>query len=114
MRNLHADQEVAVQTEHDETHWLQVGNGVRQGCLYLFRLHANGALSGADLKDDKHDFKIGGGNISNMHYANYKGHCYRFNFFILHPIDTPPCRESLLGCLKRISTSNFFIYKLVV
>ena len=43
LRNLYADQEAIVRTEHGTTHWFQIGKEVRQGCilsLCLFNLYA--------------------------------------------------------------------------
>ena len=43
LRNLYADQEATVRTEHGTTDRLQIGKGVRQGCILspcLFNLHA--------------------------------------------------------------------------
>ena len=33
LRNLHAGQEATVRTGHGTTDWLQIGKGVRQGCI---------------------------------------------------------------------------------
>ena len=33
LRNLHADQEATVGTGHGTADWLQIGKGVRQGCV---------------------------------------------------------------------------------
>ena len=33
LRNLYADQEATVRTAHGTTDWLQIGKGVRQGCI---------------------------------------------------------------------------------
>ena len=43
LRNLYADQEVLVRTEHGITGWFQIGKGVHQGCILspcLFNLYA--------------------------------------------------------------------------
>ena len=43
LRNLHAAQEATVGTGHGTIDWLQIGKGVRQGCIlshWLFNLHA--------------------------------------------------------------------------
>ena len=33
LKNLYADQEATVRTEHGTTDWFQIGKGVRQGCI---------------------------------------------------------------------------------
>ena len=33
LRNLYADQEATVRTEHGTIGWFQIGKGVRQGCI---------------------------------------------------------------------------------
>ena len=33
LRNLYADQEATVRTEHETTDWFQIGKGVLQGCI---------------------------------------------------------------------------------
>ena len=33
LRNLYADQEATVRTEHGTTDWFQIGKGVHQGCV---------------------------------------------------------------------------------
>ena len=43
LRNLYADQEATVKTEHGTTDWFQIEKGVRQGCILspcLFNLYA--------------------------------------------------------------------------
>ena len=35
LRNLCADKEVTVRTEHGTTDWFQIGKGVRQGCIFV-------------------------------------------------------------------------------
>ena len=38
LRNLYADQEATVRTGHGITDWFQIGNGVRQGCIFTYIL----------------------------------------------------------------------------
>ena len=33
LRNLYADQEATIRTEHGTTDWFHIGKGVRQGCI---------------------------------------------------------------------------------
>ena len=42
LRSMYAGHEVTVRTGHGTTDWLQIGKGVRQGCIchYLFNLYA--------------------------------------------------------------------------
>ena len=57
LRNLYAGQEAKVRTGHGITDWLQIGKGVRQGCISspcLFNLYAeymrNAGLDEAQLE----------------------------------------------------------------
>ena len=38
LRNLYAGQETTVRTRHGTTDWLQIGKGIRQGCILLLCL----------------------------------------------------------------------------
>ena len=43
LRNLYADQEATIRTEHGTNDWFQIGEEVGQGCIlssYLFNLYA--------------------------------------------------------------------------
>ena len=54
LRNLYAGQEATVRTEHGTTDWLQIGNGVRQGCILspcLFNLYAEYIMRNAGLDE---------------------------------------------------------------
>ena len=54
LRNLYAGQEATVRTGHGTTDWLQVGKGVRQGCILsscLFNLYAECIMRNAGLEE---------------------------------------------------------------
>ena len=54
LRNLYAGQEATVKTEHGTTDWLQIGKGVRQGCILspcLFNLYAEYIMQNARLDE---------------------------------------------------------------
>ena len=52
--NLYAGQEATVRTGHGTTNWFQIGNGVRQGCIFspgLFNLYAEYIMQNARLDE---------------------------------------------------------------
>ena len=72
LRNLYASQEAAVRTGHG-TDWLQIGKGVRQGCILspcLFNLDAEYILRNAGLDEAQAGIKIAGRNIHNLRYPD--------------------------------------------
>ena len=72
LRNLHAGQEATVRTAHG-TDWLQIGKGVRQGCILspgLFNLYAECIMRNAGLQEAQAGIKIAGRNINNLRYAD--------------------------------------------
>ena len=73
LRNLCADQEATVRTEHGTTDWLQIGKGVRQGCILspcLFNLYAEYIMRNAGLEEAQAGIKISRRNINNLRYAD--------------------------------------------
>ena len=73
LRNLYADQEATVRTAHGTTDWLQIGKGVRQGCILspcLFNLYAEYIMNNAGLDEALAGIKIARRNINNLRYAD--------------------------------------------
>ena len=73
LRNLYAGQEATVRTGHGTTDWLQIGKGVRQGCilsLCLFNLYAEYIVQNNRLDEAQAGIKIAGRNINNLRYAD--------------------------------------------
>ena len=62
-RNLYAGQEATVRTGHGTTDWLQIGKGVRQGCILsscLFNLYAEYIMRNAGLEEHKLESRLTG------------------------------------------------------
>ena len=73
LRNLYAGQEATVRTRHGTTDCLQIGKGVRQGCILspcLFNLYAENIMRNAGLEEAQAGIKISGRNINNLGYAD--------------------------------------------
>ena len=73
LRNLYADQEATVRTEHGTTDWFQIGKGVCQGCILspcLFNLYAEYIMRNAGLEEAQAGTKIAGRNINNLRYPD--------------------------------------------
>ena len=73
MRNLYADQEATVRTEHGTIDWFQVGKGVGQGCILspcLFNLYAEYIIRNTGLDEAQTGIKIAERNINNFRYAD--------------------------------------------
>ena len=72
LRNLYAGQDATVRTGHVTTDWLQIGKGVRQGCILspcLFNLDAEYIMRNAGLEEAQAGIKTAGRNINNLRYA---------------------------------------------
>ena len=62
---------------HGTTDWLQIGKGVRQGCilsLCLFNLYAEYIMRNAELEETQAGIKIARRNINNLNYADDTTH----------------------------------------
>ena len=73
LRNLYAGQEATVRTRHGRKDWLQIGKGVRQGCVLspcLFNLYADYIMKNAGLDEAQAGIKIAGRNTNNLRYAD--------------------------------------------
>ena len=64
LRSLYAGQEA---TGHGTTDWLQVGKGVRQGCL--FNLYAEYIMRNDGLHEAQAGINVSGRNTNNLRYA---------------------------------------------
>ena len=73
MRNLYAGQEATVRTGHGTRDWVQIGKGVRQGCILspcLFNLYTEYIMRNTGLKEAQAGIKIARRNISHLRYAD--------------------------------------------
>ena len=73
LRNLYADQEATVRTEHGTTDWFQIGKRVRKGCILstcLFNLYAEYIMRSAGLNEAQAEIKIARRNIHNLRYTD--------------------------------------------
>ena len=73
LRNLYPSQEASVSTGHGTTDLLQIGKGVRQGCIFspcLFNFCAEYIMKNAGLDEAKAGIRIARRNINNLKYAD--------------------------------------------
>ena len=73
LRNLYADQEATVRTDHGTTDRFKIGKGVYQGCILspcLFNLYAEYTMRNAGLNEVQSRIKISGRNINNLRYTD--------------------------------------------
>ena len=73
LRNLYAGQEAIVRTGHGTMDRLQIGKGVRQGCMLspgLFNFYAEYIIQNGRLDESQAGIKIAGRNIDNLRYAD--------------------------------------------
>ena len=73
LRNLYAGQEATIRTGHGTTDWVQIGKGVRQGCILspcLFNFYAEYIMRNAGLEEAQAGIKLAGRNINNLRYAD--------------------------------------------
>ena len=73
LRNLYAGHEAMVRTRHGTTDWIQIGKGVRQGCIVppcLFNFYTQYITADARLDEAQDGIKITGRNINNLRYAD--------------------------------------------
>ena len=66
-------QEATVRIGHGTTDWLQIGKGVRQGCILspcLFNLYAEYIMRNAGLEEAQAGINIARRNINNLRYAD--------------------------------------------
>ena len=73
LRNLYAGQEATARTGHGTTDWLQIGKGVRQGCILspcFFNFYAEYIMRNAGLEEAQAGIKIARRNINKLRYAD--------------------------------------------
>ena len=73
LRNQYAVQEATVRTGHGTIDWLQIGKGVRQGCILspcLFSLYAEYIMRNAGWVEAQAGIKLVRRSINNLRYAD--------------------------------------------
>ena len=72
LESLYANQEATVRTEFGEADRIEIGKGVRQGCILsplLFNIYADGVMRTA-LRGWRGGVRIGGRMLTNLRYAD--------------------------------------------
>ena len=78
LRNLYAGHEATVRTGHG-TDWLQIGKGVRQGCILspcLLNFYAEFIMRNTGPDETQAGIKIAKRNINNLRYVDDRHHAY--------------------------------------
>ena len=73
LRSLYAGQEATVRTRHGTTDWLQIGKGVRQGCILspcLLNIHAEYITRNAGVEEAQAGIKIPERHINKHRYTD--------------------------------------------
>ena len=73
LKNLYADQEATVRTEHGTMDWFQIGKGECQGCILspcLFNLYAEYIMRNAGLEEAQAGVKVARRNLNKLRYAD--------------------------------------------
>ena len=70
LRNVYASQEATVKTGHGTTDWIQIGKGVRQGCILSPCLYVEYIRRNAGLDKAQAGIKIARRNTNNLSYAD--------------------------------------------
>ena len=73
LRNMYADQEATVRTEHGTPDWLQIGKRVHQGCilsLWLSNYYAEYIMQNVGLAEPQAEIEIARRNIDYLRYAD--------------------------------------------
>ena len=72
IKALYDQQKAAVRTSYGLTEWLEIGQGVRQGCIispHLFNIYADAIMRNA-LENFEGSVTVGGHKLTNLRYAD--------------------------------------------
>ena len=73
LRNLYADQEATVRTQHGTMDWFKIGKEVCQGYIlspFLFNLYSEYIMQNARLNEALAGINTAGRNINHLRYAD--------------------------------------------